>query len=40
VLAGFSQGGAVALHTALRNPKQLAGVMTLSTYLPLAESLP
>ncbi|MGH8658411.1 MAG: alpha/beta hydrolase, partial [Gammaproteobacteria bacterium] len=40
VLAGFSQGGAVALHTGLRHPEQLAGVMALSTYLPLAESLP
>ena len=40
VLAGFSQGGAIALHTGLRNPERLAGVMALSTYLPLAESLP
>lgn len=40
VLAGFSQGGAVALHTALRYPRRLAGVLALSTYLPLAESLP
>jgi phospholipase/carboxylesterase len=38
VLAGFSQGGAVALQTGLRYPKKLAGVMALSTYLPLAES--
>ena len=37
VLAGFSQGGAVALHTALRYPQRLAGVLALSTYLPLAE---
>jgi phospholipase/carboxylesterase len=36
VLAGFSQGGAVALHTALREPRALGGVMALSTYLPLA----
>jgi len=36
VLAGFSQGGAVALFTALRYPERLAGVMALSTYLPLA----
>jgi phospholipase/carboxylesterase len=35
VLAGFSQGGAVALFTALRHPQRLAGVMALSTYLPL-----
>jgi len=40
VLAGFSQGGAIALQTALRHPQQLAGVMALSTYLPLADSLP
>jgi phospholipase/carboxylesterase len=36
VLAGFSQGGAIALHTALRYPQRLAGVLALSTYLPLA----
>ena len=36
VLAGFSQGGAIALQTALRYPERLAGVMALSTYLPLA----
>ena len=40
VLAGFSQGGAIALHTGLRHPQKLAGVMALSTYLPLADSLP
>lgn len=40
LLAGFSQGGAIALHTGLRHPRQLAGVMALSTYLPLGESLP
>jgi phospholipase/carboxylesterase len=40
VLAGFSQGGAIALQTGLRYPQQLAGIMALSTYLPLAESLP
>ena len=39
VLAGFSQGGAVALQTGLRHPEKLAGIMALSTYLPLAESL-
>jgi phospholipase/carboxylesterase len=33
VLAGFSQGGAVALHLALRHPERLAGVIALSTYL-------
>ena len=36
VLAGFSQGGAMALHTALRHPERLAGVMALSCFLPLA----
>ena len=39
VLAGFSQGGAIALQTALRYPERLAGVMALSTYLPLNASL-
>lgn len=39
VIAGFSQGGAIALHTALREPRQLAGVLALSTYLPLAGTL-
>jgi phospholipase/carboxylesterase len=39
VLAGFSQGGAVALHTGLRHPRRLAGIMALSTYLPLAATL-
>src|SRR5215213_6444886 len=38
VLAGFSQGGAVALQTGLRNASRLAGVMALSTYLPLADT--
>ncbi len=37
VLAGFSQGGAVTLHTGLRYPQQLAGLLALSTYLPLGE---
>ena len=35
-LAGFSQGGAIALHTALRQSKPLGGVLVLSAYLPLA----
>ena len=39
ILAGFSQGGAIALHTALRFDKPLAGIMGLSTYLPLAETV-
>ena len=38
VLAGFSQGGAIALQTGLRYSNKIAGVMALSTYLPLAES--
>ena len=37
VLAGFSQGGAIALQTGLRHPQRIAGIMALSTYLPLAE---
>jgi phospholipase/carboxylesterase len=39
VLAGFSQGGAVVLQTALRHPQRLAGVLALSTYLPIAATL-
>jgi phospholipase/carboxylesterase len=39
VLAGFSQGGAVTLQTGLRHPEPLAGMMVLSSYLPLAESV-
>jgi phospholipase/carboxylesterase len=39
VLAGFSQGGAVVLQTALRQRKRLAGAMALSTYLPLAKTM-
>ncbi|MGE3318331.1 MAG: alpha/beta hydrolase [Candidatus Berkiella sp.] len=39
ILAGFSQGGAVALHTALRYPKPLAGAIVLSSYLPLHDLL-
>jgi len=39
VAAGFSQGGAVALQVALRHPRRLAGVLALSTYLPLAGTL-
>jgi phospholipase/carboxylesterase len=39
VLAGFSQGGAIALQTGLRHPERLAGIMALSTYLPLAGSV-
>jgi len=39
VLAGFSQGGAIVLHTALRYPRRLAGVVALSTYVPLQKDL-
>jgi phospholipase/carboxylesterase len=39
VIAGFSQGGAIALQTALRHPARLAGVLALSTYLPLGAML-
>ncbi|MGD2113218.1 MAG: carboxylesterase [Gammaproteobacteria bacterium] len=39
VLAGFSQGGAIALHTGLRYPRPLAGILALSTYLPLRDTL-
>jgi phospholipase/carboxylesterase len=39
VLAGFSQGCAMALHTGLRYPQRLAGIMALSGYLPLADTL-
>jgi phospholipase/carboxylesterase len=38
-LAGFSQGGAIALHAALRETRPLGGVLALSTYLPLAATL-
>ena len=40
VLAGFSQGCAMALHTGLRLPNRLAGIMALSGYLPLADRFP
>jgi phospholipase/carboxylesterase len=39
VLAGFSQGGVIALHTALRHQERLAGVIALSTYVVLADKL-
>ena len=40
VLAGFSQGCAMALHTGLRLPQRLAGIVALSGYLPLADRFP
>lgn len=39
VLAGFSQGGAVALAAGLRHRQRLAGIVALSTYLPIAGTL-
>jgi phospholipase/carboxylesterase len=39
VLAGFSQGGAIALQCGLRHPQRLGGILALSTYLPLAATL-
>ena len=39
MLAGFSQGGAVALLVGLQFAKPLAGILALSTYLPLADRL-
>jgi phospholipase/carboxylesterase len=39
VLAGFSQGGAVALHTGVRYPERLAGIVALSSYLPAADAV-
>jgi phospholipase/carboxylesterase len=39
VIAGFSQGGAIALQASLRYPQRLGGVMALSTYLPLKDSV-
>lgn len=38
-LAGFSQGGAIVLHTGLRHAERLAGILALSTYLPLADTV-
>ena len=39
ILAGFSQGGAIALYTGLRHAERLGGILALSTYLPMAERL-
>jgi len=39
LLAGFSQGGAMALHTGLRYPERLGGILALSCYVPLAQTL-
>jgi len=39
IIAGFSQGGAIALHCGLRYPEKLGGIIALSTYLCLKSSL-
>ncbi len=39
VLAGFSQGGAIVLHTGLQYPKQLAGILAMSMHLPTIHNL-
>jgi phospholipase/carboxylesterase len=39
IIAGFSQGGAMALHVGLRQKNNLAGILALSCYLPLANTL-
>jgi phospholipase/carboxylesterase len=39
ILAGFSQGGALALHAGLRQREALAGLMILSAYLPLEKTV-
>jgi len=39
LLAGFSQGGVIALHAGLRYPQRLAGIVSLSAYLPTLEQL-
>jgi phospholipase/carboxylesterase len=39
VLCGFSQGGAIAMHVALRHAERLGGLVALSSYLVLADEL-
>ena len=39
IIAGFSQGGAIALHCGCRYPRPLGGIMALSTYLALPQDL-
>lgn len=39
-VGGFSMGGVVALHAALRHSERLGGVLALSTWLPLRQELP
>lgn len=38
-LAGFSQGGAIALYTGLSSQHAVAGIIALSTYVPIADSI-
>jgi len=40
MLIGFSQGGVMALHTAIHYPKKLAGAVSLSSYFPTADIMP
>jgi predicted esterase len=40
VVAGFSQGGALALHVSLRYPVTLGGCVALSSWLPLRDDYP
>jgi len=40
MLVGFSQGGVIALHTATRYPKKLAGAASLSSYFPTYDTIP
>lgn len=39
IIAGFSQGGAVAYHTGVRSEHKLGGILALSTYIPFAEQV-
>lgn len=39
VVAGFSQGGAIAMHTAMRFPERLGGLLALSTWMPLESTI-
>lgn len=39
IVAGFSQGGAVAYHTGVRSKRKLGGIMALSTYLPFSDQI-
>ncbi|CAM9926417.1 unnamed protein product [Discosporangium mesarthrocarpum] len=40
VVGGFSQGGAVALHTCLRSPEKLAGCVACSSWVPMRKDYP